>query len=165
MITLKSSLCVKVVEHLLKESPLLIQDVVKQVEKPDPFFNYYHLLPKILNVFCAKRNISVQDITGVHIPRQAVHERVLFIALTMKLYSPGVYKGIYSIEDGLRHEVAGMLQCSPQWISQQVGTIVLWYNRNLLEFGDIINEIISVITKEIDIKEVMEESKSVELFE
>ncbi len=156
---LKPGTCVKIVEYLKKEQPLLIKDAAKQVEKIEPHYHYFgRTLCKIFGVFLERRNITEEYIQGVNIPRQAVAERTLFIAVVLWLYSPAVFntKVSYNVEDGVRHELEGILLCNESWISQQVSTITSYYNSNYQEFRDMVNSLLEFIKAEVNEKKVIE---------
>lgn len=168
MIIPKPGLCIKIVEHLQKENPLLIEDAAKQVEKIEPHFHFFFLIYPILSYFCAKRRIQPSQIKGVHLSRQMVYERTLFIAVVLRLYSPSIFRTnvSYNVEDGLRRELFGLLQCNKEWISQQVDGIARNYNRNYQEFKDQVNDLLMFIKSEVKEVVVEEEVKQeVELFQ
>ncbi len=144
----KASICVKVVEQINKDNPEIIESAIKIIEKPKAGLDYLHLLPIVFYKFCKKRSIEPSYIIGVNIERNAIHERTLFIGVVLKIYSPGVFKSIYNIDDGVRHELEGMLKVQPHWISQQVGSIVLWYNRDHDNFRANIDEVVNEVITE-----------------
>lgn len=148
----------KAFEYLEKENKMLIEDAVKQVEKIEPHYHYLATLSKIFEKFLEFRELREEDIQGVHIARNLVAERTLFIAVVLWLYSPSVYNGNvdYSIENGVRHELEGILLCNETWISQQVKPISFQYRTNYQDFKDDINSLLAFIKSEVKEKAVIE---------
>lgn len=154
-----STQCVKIVDLLAKENPKLVEDAVKRIEKPEPYYLYDRTMGPVLERFLEKRGLKEEDIQGVHISRQMVWERTLFIAVSLMLYSPAVFiRAVkYNIENGVRHELEGILLCNEEWISQQVDKISFDYNSNYQEFRDTINDLLSYIKENVKEKQVAKE--------
>jgi hypothetical protein len=146
-----SNQCVKIVDLLAKENPKLVEDAVKRIEKPEPYYIYLGTAREVFAKFLEIRGLGKKQIQGVHISRQLVQERTLFISVILILYSPAVYNTntSYAIENGVRHELEGMLLCNKEWVSQQVPKIAFDYSKNYQEFKGIIDELLIRIKSEI----------------
>jgi hypothetical protein len=160
----------KIVEYLQKEQPALIEDAIKQVEKPEAYYQFFITIPEIFEKFCQKRNLKKQDIKGKRISRENIQERLLFIAVILKLYSPAIFKTTvsYSVEDGLRHNLYGLLHCNKEWISQQVDGIGRLYNQRFndsyrVQVDDTVDYIKTQVSEYFDVEE--EVKPEIELFQ
>lgn len=154
-----TTLCVKAVGYIQKVNPNYLEDILKRIEKPEPHFLYIRTMSEVLEKFLQRRNLTEENIQGVHISRQMVFERTIFIAVILWLYSPAVYIRAtkYNIENGVRHELEGILLCNEEWISQQVDKISFDYNSNYQEFRDTINDLLSYIKENVKEKQVERE--------
>lgn len=163
---ISSTLALKVVEYLSKTDPLLISDAIKQVEKPEPSFDYFFVLERTMHKYCSKKQIQPESIIGNKIGKQGMWERTLFMAVIFKLYSPEIFTGFYNLTDNLRKELAGMLECDPTWISQQVTPIISFMNdKRLPEVRDHVNKYVELLRNEITVKEVKEVNPVTTLFQ
>lgn len=164
--TVTPTIAVKIVEHLQKEHPQLISDAFNQVQKPEPSFNYFWILERTFNKYCLEKQIIPESIIGEKVGKQGQWERNLFMAVVFKLYSPEIYTGHYNLADGVRHELAGMLQVHETWISQQItGIVSYWNDKRLPEFRQQVEKYSDILNNSIKVKEVKEEAVNVTLFQ
>jgi hypothetical protein len=146
----------KAFEYIEKNDRKLAEDAINQIEKVQPHYKYLTTLLKVFQHFLSHQGLEEKQIQGVHIPTRFVYQRTLFIAVSLWLYSPSIYnrKTKYSIENGIRHELEGLLLCNEQWISQQVDKISFDYSSNYMEFKDTINNILNYVKANVKEKQV-----------
>jgi hypothetical protein len=147
------TLAVKAIERLYKTNREIVDEAIKEVEKPLPYFDYIFLFPKILTKFCEEKGYPEDHIKGVDIKAQRKWEQTIFIAVILKLYSEAVFKQIYDIENGVRHNLAGMLECNEHGISQTIPKIIQ-YMTVYDEFKDQVIKYTDLMKSEFKVKKV-----------
>lgn len=169
---MKPTLAVKAIEYLQKHYPKIVNEAVQQIEKPEADFNFFFTLLQVFHKFCEKKDVSMEYIKGEEKGNKHVWDRTVLLAIVFKLYSPEVFikpegykEHCYNLRNGLREELAGMLECHPTWISQRVGSIVVWMEKdNYTEFRTQVNDFVQYMKHEIHVKEV-EKSEPITLFQ
>jgi hypothetical protein len=156
-LSISPSLAVKAIQRLYKKNRELVTETIKEVEKPAPYYDYIFLFPKILSKFCEVKGYPETNIIGVDLGGQRKWEQTIFVAVILKLYSEAVFKQIYDIENGVRHNLAGMLECNEHGISQTIPKIIQ-YMGIYDEFRDQVVKYTDIMKEEFKVKRVEDDN-------
>jgi hypothetical protein len=88
-LSISPALATKAIAHLYKNNKQLVEDAIKEVEKPKPYFDYIYLFPRMLTRFCELKGYPESHIIGVDIGQQRKWEQTIFIAVLAKTVQRG----------------------------------------------------------------------------
>ncbi len=112
-----------------KEHPeyfLYLADLVQQTESQA--LNDIDQLPELYNTYCALVGDSASPIKAGRQPVKVINQRRLFIAASVYLFDPMFFND-YSgrMRDKLRLQVAAVMQCCPEWVSNSTTSVKFEY--------------------------------------